>query len=264
MKRLTDWLKHKWTTALRTVFGGVSAIIQGFKNMTTSTKWGAALTVVWLLGVLYIVCYSFEFKESSQVIELANFVAYSCSIPALVWLIVGYYRQGQDLRNQEENFREQLGELKKQNNLLGQHRRVLRAQTRELKAQAQHTESLAESAKKERRRIEDRENRQAEPILVAESDRVDNQQVTTTFINRGGAMRNIRFTPGQGDRLAWSPGEHLEANASAQLTLFAENNGAMNYPIRFRITCRDGVGNHHILDFERTEGNRPWRPVRPE
>ena len=229
--------------------------------MKTSTKLGVALTVVWLLGVVFVLYCTVENSNGPKAIDLANFVAYSCSIPALVWLIIGYYRQGQELQRQEKNFGQQLTELKRQNRTLGQHRTVMRTQARELKAQAQHTQSLAELAEQERKRIEARERRQAEPILFATLDQIGTQQVKTTFINRGGEMRELEFQPGEGNHLTWSADGYLGANASADLTLVIGDDGQVDYPVRFSITCLDGVGNSHTLDFERMQGDRPWKQV---
>ena len=235
--------------------------------MKTSTKCALVLTILWFSGIVYVVWDS----RCKPVIELATFVAVSCSIPTFVWLIIGHYRHGQELKKQERNFRKQLKELQcqnktltKQNKVLSQQESVLGKQTRALKLQARHTKQLAKVAEEERQRVKLREERQAEPILIPQKEEsVDNDVVKTKIINRGGEMRNIRFRHDSTNRLRWSPENFLGANDLAVLSLIKED-GEVAYPLKFRIHCQDGAGYSHKFHFERTTADAPWRQVSHE
>ena len=239
--------------------------MQRFKDMERSTKWASGLTLGWALGIACIVCLALRFDWNRSVIALVDVVAGSCAIPALVWLIFGHYQQGQELQRQKENFLEQLQEFQRHNATLTAQNDVLGAQAQELRALAQHTEGLANVAEAERNRVKMREKRQAQPILIPQTDRFEEQHVKTTFSNRGGEIHDISIQPcdGQQNRLDWLPVDFLGTKDSAELTVSKEN-GNVTYPLGFSIACRDGAGYRHRFVFKKTDAHAPWRQVRPD
>lgn len=238
-----------------------------FKDMKTSTKCASVLTFLWFVGIVVVVWYS----RCKPVINLATFVAVSCSIPTFVWLIIGHYRHGQELKKQEKNFRKQLTELQcqnktltKQNKVLSKQENVLGKQTQALKLQARHTKKLAKVAEKERQRVKLREERQAEPILIPQiEESVDSDIIKTKIINRGGEMRNIMFHHNKKNLLRWSPENFLGANDLALLSLIRVDQ-EVAYPLQFTVDCQDSAGYSHTFHFKRTRADVPWRQISHE
>lgn len=238
--------------------------MQSLKEMKTSTKCAWGLTLFWALVVAFVLRHTSLDGTELSVIDFANFAAYSCSFPALVWLIVGHHQHGQELQRHEKNFQDQLREFRKHNKTLTAQNEALDAQANELRALAKHTEALAKAAEAERNRVRMREKSQAKPFLIPGKDRTENKYVKTEFWNRGGEIYNISIQPsaGQQDLFDWSPPDFLGDGESAELTV-SKDNRELPYPLRFTISCEDGAGYQHQFGFERTKPDDRWRQIRP-
>ena len=247
--------------------------MQRLKEMMRSPKWAPGLTIVWLLGVALVLCLAQYGDPKQSVLQLANFIAVSCSIPALVWLVVGYYRQGQELQKQEQNLKDQLHEFKKQNATLARQTKVLKkqrkahtkqalaleAQGKALEEQARHSKDLVELVGAEGKRVQAREARQAEPILILSPETTDGKQAWTTLANRGGGIHDMTFCHDDPNRFAWPPENSLGTNESVELILVQVP--PRKARIEFSLTCLDAAGQRHRFKFQRTPPNGPWKQV---
>ena len=215
-----------------------------------------------MLRLLFSAAWQYDSRRS--IITSANFVAGSCSIPALIWLIYGYYRLWQEQKQQQCNFQEHLRQIESHNTtfaelneVLNEYKNVLSKQELALKTQAEFAKELKVLVSVEHERVKGREEIQATPILIPQTDRIDGDLVKTYFVNRGGSMRDIRFHSDGKNPLNWHPKSFLGTNAEAELILMSSG----DYPLEFNITCLDGVGYTHEFGFKRDKLGDPWKQI---
>jgi hypothetical protein len=83
-----------------------------FKVATDLTKFGFILTILWCAFVTLYVLYAWATgHDALSLNELGDFLAGSVAPLALIWLVLGYYQQGQELRMQREELANQREEL---------------------------------------------------------------------------------------------------------------------------------------------------------
>lgn len=78
----------------------------------TKTSAAAAVTIAWLLAGALLVILKFEPAKSMSLNELGDFMAGFFSPVAFLWLVVGYFQQGEELKLNTKALELQANELK--------------------------------------------------------------------------------------------------------------------------------------------------------
>ena len=211
--------------------------------MRRLTKLGLLLTLVWLLLFVAIVVLEFQFATEMSLNELGDFLAGASAPIALMWLVIGYFQHGDELRlntkaleAQQEELRQQVAET------------ALLAQNAERHAEA--TEKLALLTRMEQVRDAQREARAAQPEFVFGGSTISGREIVVKLQNRGGEARNVRAEYNGPHYMKSSPMTILESNEKFSLRISQKSNIELEYPIVFSILCADLLGTEHSLTFE--------------
>ena len=211
--------------------------------MRRLTKLGLILTGVWLFLFVAIVCIKFQFATEMSLNELGDFLAGASAPMALLWLVIGYFQHGDELRlntkaleAQQEELRQQVAET------------ALLAQNAERHAEA--TEKLALLTRMEQVRDAQREARAAQPEFIFGGSTISGREIVVKLQNRGGEARNVRAEYSGPHHMTSSLRAILELNAIFSLKITQTSNITIEYPIVFSIFCADLLGTEHSFTFE--------------
>ena len=201
---------------------------------------GFVLTGVLLLVVATSICLRFSDTATMSLNEWGDFLAGVTAPLALLWLVIGYFQHGEELRLNTT---------------------ALELQQEELGRQVEQTAHLAHAAQEELRLLQDREQRGARPDIVP-AGRTGNS-VEGFYVqvqNRGGEARDLSVDFEGPYTLKFSPQEILPSDATGSLDLRHRRGEPPEFPIRFYITCADLIGYRHTMEFE-LEDQRTLRKV---
>ncbi|MDE0165422.1 MAG: hypothetical protein OXL36_10025 [Bryobacterales bacterium] len=203
---------------------------------------GFGLSGVWLLAVGVVICFKYSDFGVMSLNEWGDFFAGISAPLALLWLVIGYFQQGEELRLNTE---------------------VLRAQQLELERQVEETAQLvkaanlqAQAAQQNLKQLQEREAREAKPEFVYAGGSSSGERIEIDILNRGGEACNIVFQYDGPHESRFSPTELLESNHKAKLVFHQASNQPLVYPILFLISCTDRLGNRHKMSFEHSEHNK--------
>ena len=204
--------------------------------MKRLTILGLGLTAVWVLifGIVIFLRYSKAGELSLN--QWGDFLAGASAPLALLWLVIGYFQHGDELRLNTE---------------------ALQLQQQELKLQVKETANLVDAANRQAQAahqdLEDRrkrEARQAEPEFVSAGASYSQNEVSIKLKNRGGEARmvSIRYTGRY--KPIFPPKAYIETNGSPDTLVFRPGrNHAIDLPIRFTIKSTDRLGHRHDQEF---------------
>ena len=186
--------------------------------------------------------------------EWGDFIAGAFAPLALLWLVIGYFQHGEELRLNTE---------------------ALRMQQMELQRQVEETAHLVEAANRQAlaaqqdlQHRQEREAREAEPefILGTESFSSGQAKATINLQNRGGEARDVSLHYDGPYQFKFRPRPYIETNGRANLSFTSRGKQPLDYPIRFRITsvlspkCLNSRWGDAIVRLP-WGGERRWRTI---
>ena len=215
--------------------------------MNHLTKFGISITVIWVVAFSCIVFLNLDDARSMTLNEWGDFLAGGAAPLALLWLVIGYFQHGKELRLNTRVLETQQEELRHQVEETAQ-------LAKNSERQAEATERLVQLTKKDLERDQWHEARNAKPEFVGSGSAFSVDELIILFRNRGGEARNVKVHYEGDHLLSFSPIKILESNARGELVI-RENNSPFTFPIRFQINCTDLLDNAHVMEFEFSESH---------
>ena len=215
--------------------------------MNYLTIFGILISVIWVMAFLCIVLFNLDDVYSMNLNEWGDFFAGGSAPLALLWLVIGYFQHGKELRLNTRVLETQQEELRHQVEETAQ-------LAKNSERQAEATERLVQITKKDLEREQWLEARNAKPEFVGNGSDFSVDKLIIYFRNRGGEARNVEVYYEGDHLLSFLPIKILESNARGQLVI-RENNSPFTFPIRFQINCTDLLDNSHTMEFEYSESN---------
>ena len=215
--------------------------------MKNLTIFGILISVIWVAAFSCIVYFNLDDARSMTLNEWGDFLAGGSAPLALLWLVIGYFQHGKELRLNTSALETQQEELRHQVEETAQ-------LAKNSERQAEATERLVQITKKDLEREQWLEDRNAKPEFVGNGSDFSTDKLTIYFRNRGGEARNVKVYYEGDHLLLFSPIKIFESNAMGQLVI-RENNSPFTFPIRFQINCTDLLDNAHTMEFEFSESN---------
>ena len=215
--------------------------------MNYLTIFGILISVIWVMAFSCIVLFNLDDVYSMNLNEWGDFFAGGSAPLALLWLVIGYFQHGKELRLNTRVLETQQEELRHQVEETAQ-------LAKNSERQAEATERLVQITKKDLEREQLLEARNAKPEFVGNGSDFSVDKLIIYFRNRGGEARNVEVYYEGDHLLSFFPIKILESNARGQLVI-RENNSPFTFPIRFQINCTDLLDNAHTMEFEFSESN---------
>ena len=215
--------------------------------MKNLTIFGILISVIWVAAFSCIVYFNLDDARSMTLNEWGDFLAGGSAPLALLWLVIGYFQHGKELRLNTSALETQQEELRHQVEETAQ-------LAKNSERQAEATERLVQVTKMDLDREQRHKDRNAKPEFVSVGSSISVDKLEIVFINYGGEARDVEVHY-EGDHLfAFSPIQIFGSKRKEKL-VFRENNSPITFPIRFRIKCTDLLDNPHTMDFEFSESN---------
>ena len=204
--------------------------------MKRLTILGFSLTAVWVLIFGTVIYVRSSNAGEMSLNEWGDFLAGASAPLALLWLVIGYFQHGDELRINTE---------------------ALQMQQKELKLQVKETANLVEAANRQAQAahqdLEDRrerEAREAEPEFVSRGARRSPNEVSIELMNRGGEARMVSLSYAGTNQAIFSPEAYIETNGPPATLVFRPGRSpAIDLPIRFTIKSTDRLGHRHDQEF---------------
>ena len=217
--------------------------------MRSLTKLGLFLTAVWLSLFIVLVFLNYDDTTKMSLNELGDFLAGASAPMALLWLVIGYFQHGEELRLNTQALKAQQEELRQQ-----VAETAILAENSERQAQA--AEKLAQLSRTDQEQEALREAREAEPELVSHGGSSSGDKLTFKLLNRGGEARNIKLFYEGPHLVNCSPTDILDRGATFTILLRQDKHHAIEYPIDIRVDCEDRLAIEHAIEFEIAENNK--------
>ena len=166
--------------------------------------------------------------------EWGDFFAGASAPLALLWLMIGYFQHGEELRLNTEALRTQQMELKQQ---VAETARLVEA-----------AKQQAEAAQQDLQDRQEREAREAEPQFVLERGSSSANYVRIRLQNRGGEARDVSLHHDGAYHYDFPTMPYIESNGTVGLEFMARRDP--EYPIRFTIKSTDRLRHKHNQEFE--------------
>ena len=210
--------------------------------MKNLTIFGILISVIWVGMFSCIVYFNLDDARSMTLNEWGDFLAGGSAPLALLWLVIGYFQHGKELRlntrvleTQQEELRHQVEET------------AHLAKNSERQAEA--TERLVQVTKMDLEHEQWHKARNAKPEFVGVESTITADKLEILFINHGGEARDVEVHYEGDHLLAFSPIQIFGSKRRGEL-VFYENNSPFAFPIRFQIKCTDLLDNAHTMEFE--------------
>ena len=194
---------------------------------------GLGLTVA-VVGIAAAAYFNSSAAKTMSLNEWGDFFAGVSAPLALVWLMIGYFQHGEELRLNTE---------------------ALRTQQMELKHQVEETARLAEAAKQQaeaaQQDLQDRQNREAreaKPDFVLDGGGSSANHVEIRLQNRGGEARDVSLHHDGTYQYTFPTMPYIESYGRATLDFMSRRDP--EYPIRFTIKSTDRLRHEHNQEFE--------------
>ena len=210
--------------------------------MRRYTVVGFALTAVWLLAIGIVLHLKAGDIATMTLNAWGDFLAGVFAPLALLWVVVGYFQHGEELRLNTRALDAQQEELRRQVEEM-----ATLAQNAERQAQA--TEGLVQLTMDDRERDSVREVAEAQPLFVEHGGGSSGAEVYTNLLNRGGVAWDIELIHDGPNRLEISPTRRLDAGQEAKLTLRQGHGQRLLFPVQFAIAYTDGLGLRRLRQF---------------
>lgn len=204
---------------------------------------GFGITALWIGAFAFVLSYYQESAAQMGLNEWGDFLAGFSAPLALLWLVIGYFQQGAELRLNTEALKTQQEEL--------------RRQVEETKNLVAHTARHAKAAERqvglsqyELEREEQREKDEAQPVFWASGGgSVGGNAITTRLQNLGGDAYDIELDWGGDYDMSFTPAKRWPAGQSGKI-MIQQRSRSVDYPFRFKIIYRDKDGTIHEKEFE--------------
>ncbi len=215
--------------------------------MKLLTKIGIYLTSFWAILLIVVVVTNLEEAKSLQLNAWGDFFAGVTAPIALMWLVIGYFQQAEELRLNTRALETQQEELRKQ---VEETARLASNSER----QAAASEALTTLNKDEADRKAYFERKKAQPILVGDGGSGSSNKVKTKILNKGGVAYNAGITSEEDSELHFSVGRVWESEQSAIITITQHSaQEPIEWPVNFSLHYEDAFGEKHVrqLNFNR-------------
>ena len=244
-----DWVAHPRCCRVRgpdeAAIGTTTSVRKKIRRpmkMKRLTKLGIALSAGWLLIIGAIIARDVTGALAMKLNEAGDFLAGVTAPLALLWLVVGYFQHGEELKLNTKALHAQQEELRRQ---------VEETATlaKNAERQAKAAEHLALLSKEEQEREEMRRIADAQPEFVEAGARGSGRRMEIGILNRGGEIRDIELRYEGPYQLGFSPTRRWGPGAKATLTL-VQRDRPLEYPIAFALGYTDGLDVRHEKEFE--------------
>ena len=217
--------------------------------MKTLTKVGVGLTVLWIGAFALIVTTNWPEVQELKLNAWGDFLAGFSAPLALIWLVVGYFQQGEELRLNTQALEAQQEELRRQ----VQETAFL---AKNAERQAAAAELLADLNWNEKEQMELKEKLEAQPIFWRPGGgSVTGGKIKTNVVNRGGEVTDVKLGYEGPYRLTLSRSRLWKNEEDAELTLHQPKDVPLEFPFEFSISYVDKFGEEHVKHFEYTKGH---------
>lgn len=213
--------------------------------MNRLTRIGLAITAVWVAAFAMIVYFNLEDVRRLTPNEWGDFLSGATAPLALMWLVIGYFLQQEELRLNTAALKAQEEELRRQV-----------AETAALVAnadrQAKAAEELAHATNAEREAAIQQQRLAALPAFRARTGSANGANYKTIVINRGGTVSGLSVSTDDADisidvkpKDLWEPGQEGVLQCHT-----------VRFPFKFMVSFTDSLKIKHTLLFEMTEPHR--------
>jgi hypothetical protein len=211
--------------------------------MRRLTALGFAITAIWLMAFALILVFNLEEARKLDLNEWGDFFSGATAPLALIWVVIGYFLQAEELRVNTAALKAQEEELRRQ----VQETAVL---AKNSERQAIASEQLAVASKQERDRAAMKELADVQPIFRTVGGAKTGSTYTTNLRNVGATVTKIAVTtPNAGVRVRIWPTEVFEQNSDGQLIVEAD---AEVPPIAISLSYVDRLGNEMTRTYDMT------------
>ena len=215
--------------------------------MKRHTKIGLGITAAWGAICTGLLIGRVEDARVMTLNEWGDFLAGGAAPVALLWVVIGYFQHGEEIRLNTEVLKLQQEEFRRQ---------VEETATlaRNAERQARATEHLAQLSKTEQERDALREALAAEPEFVGAGGGSSTTTIHTNILNYGAEVKDIKLRYEGPHEYRFSPPGLWERAKEVQLTFVQRPHGEpLQYPFTFSLECTDRLGKRHIRHFELLE-----------
>ena len=161
----------------------------------------------------------------------------------LLWLVLGYFQQGDELRLNTDALKAQQEELRQQveaTGLLAEH----------ASRQADASERLTDLTGDEQRRNAVRIRDEAQPVFhLTRGTAHGRRDFTTNFENAGGEARDIELEHDTSYDITFSAQRIWRSGQPASLVV-RQRDVPISYPLRIRLSYADRFGDRHVKELE--------------
>ena len=251
--------------------GGGDSTLDDFESVqvtTTTLKSGSrgltvvglVVTVLWLGAFVLLVLLRTGEAGSMTLNEWGDYLAGGSAPLALLWLVIGYFQHGRELRLNTVALAAQQEELRQQ---VAQTAHLAKNAGR----QAQAAEDLAEVTRSEQQREEARVRREARLDIIshggsagiAGSDRAG-REYKTKIMNIGADVRALELLYEGQHKMVLSCPDPMLSEHTGTLVLEVGSGEALEYPIKFAIAYTDRLENRRERKYE-LRGYHDLHPV---
>jgi hypothetical protein len=199
---------------------------------------------VWTLAFGVVVFLKVEEAKRMALNEWGDFLGGLSAPIALLWLVIGYFQQGEELQLNTAALRAQQEELRRQveeTSFLAKN----------ADRQATAAEILASLNKTDREKLELKERSGAQPVFWSTGGSVSGSTIRTRIVNRrGGEVTDVSVIYKGPYNLSLSVGRLWKSDETAELVLVQPPGTSLAYPIRFGFRYTDRFNERHEKQLE--------------
>ena len=211
--------------------------------MKKLTVIGILITFIWLSAFAVVLVANWDSAKKLSLNEWGDFLAGITAPLALIWIVIGYFLQSEELRLNTRALEAQHDELKRQVS-----ETAILAKNSERQAIA--AEQLAYVNKSETERAALRALAEVQPIFRSLKRGSEGRtQYLTWITNVGTAVKNLSIMSEDPEiSLTLNPNDVFEYERQVKLRA----DGVTKFPFNFSIEYDDLVGNRHKKNFQMT------------
>lgn len=154
-------------------------------------KLGFILSLLWIIFAIYLILEKWDLAQALSLNEWGDFLAGFSAPLAFFWLVIGYFQQGEELKQNTEALKQQEAALQLQVKEL---KRSVEQQKELVEAQKQDVKFAMESSEREHLR----EKARSQPIFKAHGGGVKarngRQEHQLKIINKGETIKRVSFS----------------------------------------------------------------------
>jgi len=157
--------------------------------MDNRAKWASAATMAWLAGTALVIAMNWEKFNAMELNAVGDFLAGAVSPLAFLWLIVGYFQQGDELKQNTQALIIQAEELRQS---VAAQQSVAESSREQIRLHMEQKNELIMKEKKERKILPTNESRKLPMVMVDAKNRP--YLMAVTIHNGGGRASNLLIT----------------------------------------------------------------------